>query len=392
MKKSLLAAMIAAVVAAPAANASVTIYGKIHASIDMIDYSHSRDTIDDIDAWYVVSRASRIGFKGTEDLGNGMSLIWKAETGYDITDGDAWGGGRNAYIGLAGDWGTFLYGNHDTPLKISTGKLDLFGDQLGDYNWSAGPEGALLGPGFHDVRAENAIAYISPNMNGLTFAAAIVPGEGLDYDVYGGGPDYTGPHTQNGLADSYSVAAMYSNNGLHLSAGYENLMAGTYYDTLFSKISPSLSSLELILREHDDDMQVWRVGAGYTMNAFTVNFVYENQQFDDVGIWRRNYSVINPRSEYEADAWQVSAAYDFGNNRIKLAYGENDADVVTESGPISGKSQHWTLGLDHKLSKRTMAYAQYAHAESDADYEADGRDYSMDEETSGFSIGLVHSF
>ncbi|OOY98715.1 hypothetical protein BOW22_07320 [Solemya velum gill symbiont] len=169
-------------------------------------------------------------------------------------------------------------------------------------------------------------------------------------------------------------------------------MAGTYYDTLFSKISPSLSSLELILREHDDDMQVWRVGAGYTMNAFTVNFVYENQQFDDVGIWRRNYSVINPRSEYEADAWQVSAAYDFGNNRIKLAYGENDADVVTESGPISGKSQHWTLGLDHKLSKRTMAYAQYAHAESDADYEADGRDYSMDEETSGFSIGLVHSF
>ena len=68
MKKSLVAAAIAAAVAAPAANAGVVIYGKIHASIDYI----SKDTgwvgsepSTDTNAWYVTNRASRIGFKGT---------------------------------------------------------------------------------------------------------------------------------------------------------------------------------------------------------------------------------------------------------------------------------------------------------------------------------------
>ncbi|OOZ42936.1 porin [Solemya elarraichensis gill symbiont] len=65
MKKTFIAAAIAAAVAAPAANAGVTIYGKIHASIDMLDFEPYRGS--DEDAWYVASRASRIGFKGTED-------------------------------------------------------------------------------------------------------------------------------------------------------------------------------------------------------------------------------------------------------------------------------------------------------------------------------------
>ena len=89
MKKSILAAAIAAAVAAPAANANVTIYGKVHVSIDSYDGSvynwpgkdgYWDEDSANVDQWQVKSRASRIGFKGTEDLGNGLSLIWKAET------------------------------------------------------------------------------------------------------------------------------------------------------------------------------------------------------------------------------------------------------------------------------------------------------------------------
>ena len=396
MKKSFIAAAIAAAVAAPAANAGVVVYGKIHASIDYI-------SADDLDvgfgggagwygenlgsekAWYVASRDSRIGFKGTEDLGNGLSLIWKAETEYDIDDG-GWGGGRNAYIGLAGDWGTFLYGRHDTPMKISTGKLDLFGDQLGDYNWSAGPNNALLGPGFHDVRAANAIAYISPNWNGFTFAGAIVPGEGSDAS---GSPDAV----NNGLADSYSVAAMYSNNGLYVAAAYENLMSKTYHEdgtTSIGELAPSLTPIDDgSAIENDGEMKKWRIGAGYTMNAFTIGFVYEDQKIDDIDIEDNWWGM-----KYEAKIWQVSGAYDFGNNRVKVAYGVNDASVNEGGWNYDGKSKHWAIGWDHKLSKRTTAYAQYAEAKADDIVGSSGasREYYDGAKTSAFSMGLIHNF
>ena len=402
MKKSLVAAAIAAAVAAPAANAGVVVYGKIHASIDYLstpDSSYSEpDSADapmssgsDSDAWYVSSRASRIGFKGTEDLGNGLSLIWKAETTYNLDSG-GWGGGRNAYIGLTGDWGTFLYGRHDTPMKISTGKLDLFSDQMGDYNWSAGPNNALLGPGFHDVRAANAIAYISPNWNGFTFAGAIVPGENSNAS---GSPDAT----NNGLADSYSVAAMYSNNGLYLAAAYEVLQSHAIDESdnvLASALNPAFYPTKNTPwwgpLENDSTFKKWRIGAGYTMNAFTVNFVYENHDVGDIDKGDLYYGM-----SYEADIWQISGAYDFGNNRVKVAYGQNDASLTDDDWIDNGKSTHWAVGWDHKLSKRTTAYAQYAQAKADDVYSTERETGTKFPEgdggtISGFSIGLIHNF
>ena len=362
MKKSLLATAIATAIAAPTANAGVVVYGKIHASIDYLDTSwySTAFLVEPVTggskAWYVANRASRIGFKGTEDLGNGLSLIWKAETTYNLSEsGDGWGGGRNAYIGLTGDWGTFLYGRHDTPMKISTGRLDLFSDQIGDYNFSDDPQNALLGPGFHDVRAGNAIAYISPNWNGFTFAAAIVPGENNSMG-------------SDGLADGYSVAAMYSNNGLYLSAAYEEIK-------------------DLDLEPH----KKWRVGAGYTINAFTVNAVYENQESKESNvIWT---------SSQENDVWQISGAYDFGNNRIKAAYGENSGEWRCRESFIclfapdhNEKIKAWAVGIDHKLSKRTTAYAVYADNDYSRDpvYEEWGDD--ANQQISGFSMGMIHNF
>ncbi len=312
MKKSLIAMAMAAVVAAPAANANVVIYGKVHVSIDYIqsEYTDAR--------WEVNSTASRIGFKGTEDLGNGLSLIWKAETGYDFADGNAWSGDRNAYIGLAGDWGTFLVGNHDTALKISTGKLDLFGDTLADYNATIG---------FDDERWENVLMYISPSMNGVTFAAT------------GSAEEGSGGNT--GLMDSYSLAVMYSGNGLYLSAAYEHEMDSS-----------------------DEWEKNWRVGAGYDMNNVHVGFVYENtdQESDN---------------DYDGDLWQISGSYTFGNNVVKAMYGEEDLNDYDSSG--------WAVGFDHNLSKRSKVYVLYALAD-DID-----RDLSGDDEE-GLSLGMIHNF
>jgi predicted porin len=354
MKKTILAtAIAAAVMAAPmTAAANVVLYGKIHASIDYVDpkddFFEEADNIDDglFDVfsadgnWSITNRTSRIGFKGSEDLGNGLKAIWKAEIAYNI-DGDnggGWGAGRNSYIGLAGDWGTVLVGKHDTPLKISTGRLDVFSDTMADYNSTVG---------FIDRRANNVIAYISPNWNGFTFAAAGVSSE-----------DFGGPESDLGDG-GYSVAAMYFNNGFYASGAYEDVSGITIFDT----------------------NDVWRVGAGYIMNAFTFGAVYEQSQLGLDGL-----------ETLQTNKWQVLGAYDFGNNTVKAMFGQYDPDT-DRSGLITSLRESsrnaWAIGWDHKLSVRTKVYALYADSELALH---DARDTLATGGAQGFSMGMVHTF
>jgi predicted porin len=335
MNKKLLVAAIAAAATLPmAAQAGVQIYGVIHASIDYVDSDR-----DDVRSFWDVSSSSgrsRIGVKGTEDLGNGLKAIWKAESEVNMDNG---GQGkftnRNTYIGLAGDWGTFLYGRHDTPLKISTGKLDFFADTLADYNSTLG---------FIDRRVGDAIAYISPNMAGFTVAGAAVPG----HDANSGA---------DGIADGYSLAAMYSNNAIYASLAYEDIS-----DWLNLGI----------------DDTIWRVGLGWLGETFQVVGVYENQ---DVGSGSNNET---------RDVWQISAGYNFGNNTLKGMYGQagNFGFSDLEINEDDDKRDAWAIGLDHKLSKRTKAYVLYTDSELAVhDHVAETLGGG-----SAFSMGMVHKF
>ena len=388
MKKTLIAAAVAAAVAAPAASAGVVIYGQIHVGIDYIDRDFSGDSFREIctvgqgcrvvgesepdnrqlfKGWEVNNHTSRIGFKGSEDLGNGLKAIWQMENSVRITDTGStewshdgskghWSSARNAYIGLAGDWGTFLYGRHDTPYKIafySTG-IDMLGDSIIDVN-------SLYG--ISEVRADDAIAYVSPNWNGFTIAAAIVPGEGYT--------DSAG-EVYDGLADNYSIAAMYSNNGMKLAIGYEELDAGL--DATFAAAGSSLTCV-------DGGCSNAMIGAGYSMNAFDISAVYIEQE----------------RGPDESDVWALSAAYTFGNNKVIGTYGQNDygADDITGYG----------LALQHMLSKRTSAYLAYA-SQSDVPTTIIDSTSSIGEggdatetlgaigftDTSAFSFGMIHKF
>ena len=251
MNKKIIAVAIAASMAAPVAMAesNVTVYGKVHNSVDFIDNSDNNT-----DYVNVQDRDSRLGFKGSEDLGNGLKAIFKMEFKVNTSEGD-FAGGRNAYVGLAGDFGTVLAGNHDTPLKISTGKLNVFADTLADYKNFAQME---------DVRAGDAIAYISPSFSGLTVAGAIIPG----------GDVSTVAGEEDNIASGYSVAAMYSNGGLFLSLAYED------------KEDHGAGTDELT-----------RFGAGYTMDAFSIGVVYE--MAEDPG--------------NDIDKWYVGGSYTMGD-------------------------------------------------------------------------------
>ena len=306
-----------------------------------------------------VGHSSRVGVKGSEDLGNGLKAIYQVEFGIRLSDGNFTAADgdrgsiqmRNTFVGLAGSFGTFLVGRHDTPLKISTGKLDLFADTIADYN------GAL---GFNDVRADNAIAYISPNFSGFQLAGAVHAG---------GGATVTGGYDRDSdsIAEAYSIAGIYSNGPWYASLAYESLS---------EDMSTPTDNYDPL-----DTFTKWRVGLGILdWNGFSLTGIYED---------RRNTGFIN---DQDSSSWEINAAYAFGNNSIMAGYGQLDRDNnrnVAGFGDIgdtlddlrNGDLSQWQIAFDHNFSKRTKAYALYTNVDDDSAPNWDA-----------FSLGMIHSF
>ncbi len=354
MNKKIIAAAIAATFVAPVAMAenNVTVYGKIKQSVDFVDMGQS-------DNVQINDQASRLGFKGSEDLGNGLKGIFQIElsvaisksknefagTGFSNTVNGAIDksentgvGGRNAFVGLAGDFGTVLVGRHDHPMKMSTGSLDYFADSQGDYNNAYG--GDLV-----DLRGDGVIAYVSPNFSGFSFAGAIVPGENNDAD---------------GISDAYSVAGWYKNGGLFASVAYEDG-------------DSDMDSLDNVAGVGADYNQT-RVGLGYGMDAWAVNVVWAQYEIDP---------DVAGGSSVEPETFVISGKYTMGNNVIKAKYFDTDNDGLVED--VDG----FAIGLEHNFSKRTQAQLMYVS--SSQDDSAPGLDDNV-ADGDIFSVQLNHSF
>ena len=207
MKKSLIALAVAGVFATPAfaASSNVDIYGKFRVSVDDYNNSIGIKFADDV---------SRIGIKGSEDLGGGLKAIYQYETTFGIgataanvggtastdllhTTAGGLGTQRDTFVGLSGGFGTVLAGRHDTPYKM-VGSADQFADTALDAQHFIGQPGTS---GYsrciicEDLRVSNAIAYVSPSFSGVTLVGAIVPGNF-------GQPQSS--DTAKGLSDAYS--------------------------------------------------------------------------------------------------------------------------------------------------------------------------------------------
>ena len=361
MKKQLLAAAVATAIAAPmtATAGDVTLGGVMFMSIDSVDLGDTVQTAGPFnqfpgtnqdaytpgyDGLAVNTHFSNFFIKGTEDLGNGLSAFFHMEFLISPDDNNAVSNNRNTYVGLAGNWGKVGIGRNDSPYKKSTGGLELFGNLAGDYQ----------NIGFHDVRMQNTLFYYSPNWNGFSFGAAI----GMPSN------DSVGPATPFEGSDGVeevSLAGTYKNGPWFASLAYEER---------------SQEFLGFANNPIGDDHEKWRMGLGYTANGFHVGFIYEdNDSFGGNG-------------EIDYDVYRISGSYSFGNNVVKAAYSRMDVDSSNVIGILVDEPDQFSIGLDHKLSKRTKLFATYTDFDGDDNNLIVGDDYDYDV----FSVGIVHKF
>lgn len=343
MQKKIIALAIAAAISAPAFadTSNVTVYGVANVSYDMTK-TGSTNPLTSFSSNKISSNTSRLGLKGSEDLGDGLSAIWQIEstinidnagantaTNVNATTGSTGNtlGNRNTFAGLSSKTaGTVLLGRHDTPYNISTRKLDIFTDGIADNrSIMGGGQGNLntVGTSF-DGRQPNVAAYISPSFSGFTGAVAYVAGaenQALAAQTKG---------------SAWSLAGMYGVDALYASLAYETHTIGTAPGTLAPVVIPAGTTVK---------ESATKLGLGYTVDAFSVGFAYERTS-DNFGAASANVLGHN--------AYYLGGKYNIGVGAIKLAYTKAGSNATASTG-----ASQVSVGYDYSLSKRTTLFAQY---------------------------------
>ncbi len=215
-------ALAAAAVAAPAfAQSSVTLYGRLNTTVEAQKANNGSRV------WRVENNASRIGFKGTEDMGGGMKASFNLEHGFASDTGVAastfWG--REAWVQLAGGFGAIRLGRQTPESYFATA------DYISMHNHDTGQsEDKLYGGPFLQ---SNKVAYFTPSMGGLSASVAVAAGEGAvkrGYDFaanWVGGPLHLGfGYSDQGNEDQWAVRALYELGAFTLGGYYQQVDNG----------------------------------------------------------------------------------------------------------------------------------------------------------------------
>ncbi len=374
MKFTLGAIALALVAPAAFAQSSVTIYG-----------------IVDLDGQYLSGKnkqvlvtsggqsGSRIGFKGTEDLGSGYYADFVLEGGINVdTGGSAQGGqlfGRQAFGALRTPFGTASAGRQYSSIFTQTGEFSEFS------NVSLGATTAVIGGfagGYEPIRgsANNAATSTatgselngSPARVNNSFRYTTPSFEGLKGSFLYGAGEITGDTSGTRLFD-YSVR--YTNYGIDAFVSYVTDKAGN------ATATPNLKT----------NVGIVTASAAYTFGAFKVEGGY--------------LSVNDKRpADQDGKGFWVGGDYKFGQNVVRAQWVRNDPNAKNVA---LGKTNAFGVGYEFDFSKRTDLYTSFTRFANDKSPNGAfvgrvgaaipaGLTTSTDRSVNEFVLGVRHSF
>lgn len=200
MKKSLIALAVLGFAGAAMAQSSVTMYGVADVGVGQMKspaLNGGSDKTQMVSSDTVNNGNARLGVRGVEDLGGGLKASFNFETGLNLNNGGSNGGGgdggfwgRQAWLALGGNWGTFKMGRAFTPSMNAQAVYEL----TGQANYSAVNNTYGFG-GAYNSRNSSQFSYSTPNFGGLNAEIGFVSknnnGIGNRWDVgvsYAQGP------------------------------------------------------------------------------------------------------------------------------------------------------------------------------------------------------------
>lgn len=377
MKKTLVAVSVLGAFAGSALAADVKLYGILDTGVG---YSHiDMDTsgVDDVDSFEMksgVGSGSRWGLKGTEDLGNGLTVGFILENGFDSDDGSEDSTGvmfnRESSLFLEGSFGKLAFGrmgalNSGQSSWSKVGMINAFGTSYGEFTAQASNVFSLAG------QWDNMIAYETPDFAGFKLFAQ-----------YGmGSNDNENESSSNRF---YSLGVTYNNGPF---AGYFAVDSINYKTAKFSQSEWPNNGDDI-----DDSLTV-TLGGSYDFDV--VKIYLGAQYFDevrlsslggpicrandvrDLGISGFDLS-INDIAKLKGYGISLSGDAPLAGGRVMFGLGYVDADAADSldkalSQNIAGfrdfEIQRYVVsaGYSYPFSKRTDVYGVASYMQDNAD-------------------------
>lgn len=335
MKKSLLAlAVLGAFASTASAQSSVTIYGLLDMSVAKANggTAPNAGSPGANEAWTVQQSAgSRLGFRGNEDMGGGLSAQFQIEHRFNPDTGalnnanSFWQGRSYVQITSAGI-GSVYMGREYTPAFWPAVKSDPFGwdgvGQIGASAWAG-----YLTPNNGGVRTSNTVGYRSANWGGLTVQAAV----GLS--------ETSGTGRVQGFNVEYSGGPIYG------AVGYESIANDG---------------------QANDGQGVINAAFHYDLGVAKLMAYYARASVGNLG-------------NTDADVFSFGARVPLGGGVLKAQVNR----VTTDVTPTEIKLTKYGIGYDYFLSKRTNVYVDFGQGKSSV---------AGVTNNSAYSFGMKHTF
>ena len=354
MQKKLIALAVAGLVAAPAfAQSNVTIYGIADAYFGFVNGK----TAGDGDTKAVVNggllSGNRLGFKGSEDLGNGLKAEFVLEQGFNIDDGSSASSRafhRQAYVALNSSMGKLGIGRQYAPgytatyvYEATAGAIIAPQAVLAGAGVAGGTPTAQIQPA-STQRIDNSLSYSSPNFGGLTVSG-----------IWGVG---TENQTDEKAGRVLSVGANYANGPIGVAYVYNQLNSAI---------------------DGNDKQREHFLGGSYDFGMFKLLASYQTVGGD---------TGAAGLAAADAKIWEIGGVVKVGAGNVHVAYGKLDSDASQSD------AKSFALAYTQGLSKRTTAYAGINRTSNDdnVNYGLGGASYDTGEAQTIYAVGLRHTF
>jgi predicted porin len=362
MNKKLLAMAVSAAMFAPvAAQADVSVYGRVQVEYSVEDSDGVSGSIQAVDD---NAGQSRLGFKFSEKLGDGLTAFGKLEFRLDAADNSSNGtngnstavsgalGQRDAHVGLKSSWGSLAAGSFHSPYKTAGGvKWD---PMIATHLQARRAGGMTGGAGFggHNGFVRNAIQYKSPNVNGFHAEFMIAPDETNSSAGNGDGGTGAGPGDDN----DYGLSVQYKNGPWHAIFAHTR-DNNTTEDQKLTKVGLQWKGGAWTLAGQYEDVNDVSA-SGHTVNAGTTPGPIGGESY-------------RPGAGDDANVLWLNAQFKAGNNIFTASYGNTDVD---DAGGADFEYDYWMVGIIHKFSKKTRIFGGYTQTDGDSNGNTDDRD------------------
>lgn len=344
MKKSLLVlALMSAFSGAALAQSSVAIYGIVDAGLHNFDNGAAAGSTLGLESGR--TSGSRLGFKGTEDLGNGLKANFVLEMGLNVDNGSSGQGatfGRRSTVGVSGGFGAIDLGRDKTPTNKFVDGFDPFAS--GFINSGNGLNSVFYTGG----RTNNAITYSSPTLSGFSGVVSYAFGE------------VAGDTTAK---NSMGANLFYKLGALDVGYSYQK-------DNLQAVVGGPINATEAST-----------IAASYDFGMFKPVVIY--QKAEDKATLAKDQDIFTLGLTVKIDA----------TNQIVAGYSmiSDDTRISSTSAATKGEAKQFAIGYTYAMSKRTNLYAAFASTSQDATSKALGAAING-ADVSEFTVGVRHKF